>query len=401
MFKKIFLITACCVVVIPEKSYSLNNHETAALVVTSVAGIGTLAYYMKRESNSSVIARAKASIQMHQNILANTQNHLMQKAAMKIPYMLINGQKEYSFARDAYESELLTFQKELECIYKTLCARYNSYVKPWNWSIEMKEELGEVKSILNYINQLLYNYTLHHIISFQITCSKSIGTTIQPFESQNIKDIVGVLQQKRIIKAEIENILSLSSVLQSELSQRTSGLDIAKRDMSMESSFNTLVAQARFIDMILKYSECILNMNTEESLAKEARKLIGTASLYPIKDFVAMVDRDICNLTYKQRASEVYVQTGIELLKEMKNLILVSSEYVIERRAYEAYMEQIRQTKAAMHAARAARESVDAARRQAWAAEESNRIARERNRIEQEHNNIQHDNRDNKNNDRW
>lgn len=385
MMKKIFLMTVYCAIAIPK--INTKNDNSATAIVACAGVLGTAVYWATRESNDSVITRAQLCIKQNQLLLENIANYISKKDINRFS-----------------EAELLAFQVELRSIYQILSVRYNSYMKPWNWSFAMKEALVNTKNVLESINLCLYRYTIERIHDFQFNSGRFLDPIIAAFRSQDTYNIIVVLQQNRMIKLELEQYLQISSALNTELLHRGSTLSFTQKDIHAENIFNIYIQQLSFLNIVLKYADCILKMDQEEKLTREARKIIGSSSSYPIKDFVAIVEQDIYALKRMATGTEFYVNTGIELLIEIKKMLLASNEYAVERRAYEAYLEQKRLTEAAIRSARAAQESAEAALHQARIAEERNRIERERNRIEQERNNIernkQRDSRNN-NDDRW
>lgn len=406
MFKKILLMTVLCHIVMPEKAYSSSSEKEAAAIIVAGAGVlGTIVYWAQRESNDSVVARAKACIRKHQVLLENVKNSIEQKTVLTSAHITVQGlNKERSLVLGAYDAELLAFQQELAAIGHTLAARYNSYVKPWNWSAEMKQELDEVQSVLKYINELLYQYVITYVAEFNNTYGKLLDAHLALFLPQNNSNLINKLvQEKNTILACTDKLLLNSSVINSVLSSRSSKLEYMQKNMHIERDFAIIQEQAQFLNIVLKYSDHVININQEAALVKEVRKLMGTNSSYPIKDFIYRLECDISILDRMEIASAQYVYAGKILLRELKNALLVTNEYIAERRAYELYLEQQRQTRAAQEAALAAQQAAWASQQTVWATQERNRIERERNRIAQERNNIERSKQQNNNDDnnRW
>lgn len=427
MIKKIFLTTVFCAVAIPEKINTQNDNAVAAIVVGAGA-LGTALYWATRESNDSVMARARQLLDQNNLLLKQVDTCLHQECDFLVSDVIV----VQNSINELY-TKLSSSYNQLSSVYSIVKNRYDSCLTPWNWSDTMLQIHNELKSVVAYneiklqelklllskvaylCNLALYQKTLQPITVF--IANNKCWLQQRIFTCESMYDLEQIFSQKKLIQKDLHKFFANYKPLNDELKQIVYSLHQSDRNSQIEREFNLLYEQALFLDYILKYSDCIININNETTLIRQARKVIG-ASSYPINDFVNQLGSDINNLLKASLVlHEGYAQFCIEILIDLKNTAIASNEYIIERRAYEIYLEQRRQAEAAQKAAQAAQEAADAAQRQARsaqeasdaayrqarAAEEQNRLKKEENRINQERNNIERNKQQNNrnNNDRW
>jgi hypothetical protein len=251
----------------------------------------------------------------------------------------------------------------------------------------MGNAISDIKNVIKNIDQLLYGCTLQRVIGFNTICGKFVNDIILSFE---LKGIVSILIEEKIKKDEIEEFLRLANILTTELSERSSRVHDydTYETKKNRNDLEILIEQAQFLDIMCNYGSLILNMQTKEKLIA-ATKNFNWDSTYLLLDLFKHINNDINKVKSMHILSKSYVQNGIRLLGQVNIMLASSDEYRIERRAYDSYLEQKRQTEAAQknavaseRQAKATQEAVYAAERQARAAEERNRIERERNELE-------------------
>ncbi len=432
MFKKIFLITSLFITFSPEKTYSLNNQETAAIIIG--AGVIGTTICCARETNDSLIFKARELIHAQTSLSQETEPCLNQEL------LCMNSDITAAEKMLAHKvAQLSVLQEKLSEIYNVIKGRYNSYVTPWNWTEKMFAIMHESKSAMDsnqkqtksvnnllqkivYLRNLqLYQKILQYIINFIQEYHDSLEQKFICCESDN--RLLSLFNQKKSIERELNQFFAKHKILQSEW-QKSSNLNFSDRNIEIETEVSVLFQKAVLVNTILKYSNCIVSAENNTNLIFEIRKKMGTASSYPIKDFISLIEHEIENL-YKLSLISTACSTEfcIEILQNLKNTVIASNDYIAERRAYEIYLEQQRQVEAAMRAAKAAedaaqaaknqaraiQETADATFRQARAIEEQNRLKKEENRINEERNTIERNkhqnnrsNNDNRNNnDRW
>ncbi len=428
MMKKIFLMTVFFAVATPEKINTRNDNQAAAVLV-GAGVLGTALCWAMRESNSSVVARANQLLEQNNELLKEVDDYLSQEYNI-LTLDIVLAKNNINFLAD----KLSTLSHQLSSVYSTIKNRHDSSLAPWNWSQAMLQARNKLESVVADTEIKLQKLTLlldeitysHKVILYQalvqdmaafMASNKNLVQQIV-VASETIYGLEQVFSQKKLIQKDLNKFFENYKSLDGALRQRVYSLNPSDRNQQLEKEFNVAYQQTLFLNEILKYSDCIININNETALIRQARKAIG-ASSYPIKDFVNKLGSDINDLLNASLVlRDGYAQFCIETLQDLKNTIIASNEYVAERHAYEIYLEQRRQVEAAAKVAQAAQEAADAAQRQARAAEESadaayrqaraaeeqNRLKKEENRIKQERNNIernkqQQDNRNN--NDRW
>lgn len=441
MFKKIVLMSILSALATPEKAHSLDDKETVTAVMVCAGALGTIVYWANRESNDSLIARAK--------LLIEENRQLCNQAEMYVNQNFNFSSSDLNPLQDnlnSFQTKLLVVNNQLKSIYTILNDRYNSSLTPWNWSDKMLQASSKVKAALEVnkvanisVQGLLgrVNY-LHCLKTYQYALGAANGFVV---ENRNIwqqkislfgaiNSLQELCESKEAIKAaqiELDQFFAKYKELDAQLKKIVYSLHMQDRNIHIETDFSILGQQAeslshilnqhsKFLNMYLKYKACLTHMNSEYLLIKEARKIVGGSS-YPLKDFIVQLDHEINVLKSMNTKVTVYAQIVIDSLIEIRNTLIASNEYITELRSYEVYLEQKRQAEAAIRAARAAeeaanaarhqaqaaQEAADTARRQARAAEEQNRLKKEQNRIDQERNDLERrKQRDNRNNDnRW
>lgn len=420
-------MTAFCAVATPEKINTKNDNQAAAFIAG--AGIlGTAVYWATRESNDSVTARARALLAQNNVLIQEADTYLSQESNF-----LTSDLVAVQNSVDTLRVKLSLSYDQLLSVYSAIKARYDSSLTPWNWSDAMLQMCKELKPVIEY-NEIKLQEIKLLLSKITYVCNLALyqkalqSTTIfiadnkyflqqRVFACETIHGLQQILIQKRLIQKDLQQFFADYKNLNIELDKRGSCLNLSDRNKPVEREFRILYEQALFLHQILKYSDCIVHLNNESMLIREARKVVG-ASSYPIKDFVSVLGSDISGLLAASLvAHEPYAQFCLEILQDLKATVIASNEYIAERRAYELYLEQKRQAQAAEKAAcaaqeaadaaqrqaRAAKEAAEAAQRQARAAEEQNRLKKEENRINQERNNAERNKQQNNknNNDRW
>jgi hypothetical protein len=429
MIKKILLMTVFLTVATPEKINTRNDDaQTAAIVVGAVGLVGTAAYWAMRESNASVVARAKDLVEQHNLLLARVDACLQQEYDFLVSDVIVEQANI-----NTLHNQLLASYNQLLAVFGKINARYSSSLTPWNWSKAMLEmrntlkplitnteiKIQELKLLLDtttYLCKLAsYKKALQPIVVFIANNKPLLQQRV--FACDSMQGLEMIFGQKKSIQKDLNHFFDRYKDLDNELEQVEYSIHQTDRDSQTEREFAILCQQALFLYYIVKYSDCIVHINNEAVLIREARKVIGAAS-YPVKDFVDGLKHDINKLLDSSMVSfDEYAQFCVDVLQDLKNTIVASNEYIAERRAHEIYLEQKRQAEAAAKAAQAAQEAADAARRQARAAqeaadaasrqaraaEEQNRLKIEENRISQERNNIERNNQqaNRNNNNRW
>lgn len=449
MLKKIILMSVFCIFAVSEKVYSLDNKEIFTSVMVGAGALGTIIYWANRESNDCLAARAELLVEKNKKLCNQAEMYAIQNSNF-IPSSLDVLQSELQ----DFQKELLLLNNQLGSVSRILNDRYNSFLTPWNWSDKILQVSNTVKTafeinektnisiqeLLGRVNYLYclktYQSLLETVKEFVVKNREVWQQKLSVFQSINsLQELCESKEKIKIAKADSEQFFTTYTCLDTKLKQIIYSLNMQDRNISIESDFRVLGQQlkslsdilsqhTKFLNIYLKYKECITHIASEHLLIKDARKIVGGSS-YPLKDFINMLNFDFNNLKNICVQETVYKETILELLQEVKDAIIVSSEYVLDVRAYEMYLQQKRQieieeanienakrqARAAQEAAYAAQQAADAAQRQARATEEQNRLQREQNRlkeeqnrIEQERNNIerqkQQDARNN-NNNRW
>jgi hypothetical protein len=378
-----FLFSYECHPVSYRKTYGSDSYGNNSVVITlaGIGALGTAVYWMKRETNESIILRSKRLISEGYELVEQVET-----------YFYSQGKIAQECACRLLENKLLVMADKINPLYGTVSSRYRSYVAFWNWTDKMKEVFQDFNKLSKKINENLYAFSLKKAFEFVQQYQQPIFYKTESFADDTALN--QFLIQAKILNKEFFEINKKGKLIKSELSARASSLDFVDKKTALD--LDEIINQIDFMQTVLKYSEYILLVDNSEILMKNVRKKSGAESAYPIKDFVTKLKHDIKNLKRANNMYEFYVGKGIELLENVLEEIVCTKEYSRELQMYELYIEEQRKARAAeAHAkaaqaqAHAAHEQAHAEHRQADALREQNRIQKERNRIERERNDIE------------
>lgn len=111
--------------------------------VTAISGtvLGTTAYWAFRESNEAKIQRVH---RLYYFYTGNLHEQLASITTLQdMIYFLSHSIK--------FKKEVLVFSDFVHQLYREMSARYTSWLKPWNWSQEMKREYERIKELHNVL----------------------------------------------------------------------------------------------------------------------------------------------------------------------------------------------------------------------------------------------------------
>jgi hypothetical protein len=374
MVKKIFLATIFSIMSYESKPMLETRNEKIAAAVIGAGTVGTAIYLLKRETNDSVAARSKRLISESYELIAQCEK-----------YFYSNSKTADDCACVLLENRLLGMKDKVFGLSSVVRSRYESYVAFWNWTDQMKELHQDFKKLSKKINENLYGFSFKKAAAFISKYQTLVENNVELFADN--KALTQLLEETKYIKKDIFEMVQKGKAIQPELASRSSALDFV--DKKTEIELGLILEKLFFMQTVIKYGDCILSINSEDILARSARKVVGPSSSYPIKDCVGMLRADIQHLQTMQIRFEFYVQNCTEILKNVLEEIVASREYAQERQAYERHLEEQRKVQAAEAQAAAAQAQARAARAQADAMYEQNRIQKERNCIEHERNNIE------------
>ncbi len=382
MFKKtftmaiFFLISYECNPVFYKKTYENDScgKNSVAITLAGIGALGTAVYWLKRETNESIILRSRRLISEAYELVEQGEK-----------YFYSQSKTAHECACTLLENKLLVMADKINPVYVTISSRYGSYLAFWNWTSEMKEVVQEFKKLSKKINEILYAFSLKKAFEFVQLYQQVILYKTELFADD--KALHELLVQAKVLNKEFFEINKKGKLIKSELSARSLSLDFVDKKTALD--LDEILSQIDFMQTVLRYSDCILLVNNSEILIKNVRKKVGAESTYPIKDFVNTLKHDIQSLKRLNNMYELYVIKGIELLENVLEEVVCTKEYSKELQMYELYLEEQRKARAAEAHAKAAQSQAYAEHRQADALKEQNRIQRERNRIERERNDIE------------
>lgn len=382
MFKKtftmaIFFLTSYeCNPVFYKKTYENDScgKNSVAITLAGIGALGTAVYWLKRETNESIILRSRRLISEAYELVEQGEK-----------YFYSQSKTAHECACTLLENKLLVMADKINPVYVTISSRYGSYLAFWNWTSEMKEVVQEFKKLSKKINEILYAFSLKKAFEFVQLYQQVILYKTELFADD--KALHELLVQAKVLNKEFFEINKKGKLIKSELSARSLSLDFVDKKTALD--LDEILSQIDFMQTVLRYSDCILLVNNSEILIKNVRKKVGAESTYPIKDFVNTLKHDIQSLKRLNNMYELYVIKGIELLENVLEEVVCTKEYSKELQMYELYLEEQRKARAAEAHAKAAQSQAYAEHRQADALKEQNRIQRERNRIERERNDIE------------
>lgn len=119
-----------------------NNANIVSLVAATaavVAGIGV--YCAVRESNQAKIVREQVLLQTYKMTMQEDLSHLATWQDMQT----------YIGLSHVFQKKHQDFFNCVARSYAEIYARYNCWVKPWNWTKEMKKAFEEIESLYNII----------------------------------------------------------------------------------------------------------------------------------------------------------------------------------------------------------------------------------------------------------
>lgn len=134
MFKKLMFILAAT---FGFSSADENTAQTLALVAGATAVVGTTVYWSMRESNDEKIERVHDWMTYYSGNL----HHDLAKITN------MNDMQEFANQSLKFKKEIAVFCKGVHQSYAEMNARYNSWVKPWNWSSKMKTAYRHIKEL--------------------------------------------------------------------------------------------------------------------------------------------------------------------------------------------------------------------------------------------------------------
>jgi len=350
----------CALVVCVGVPVKANNNEPM-LAGAVLAAVGAVAYMSCRESNASKITRA-------QNMV-NTYRGQVEQALSLCAHSGIKDMNSRLTVKNTgtLRIDMVSMQNELLRMRNDLEARY---WYPWNRTSQMQDTCAQVRHLMVQMKVAFLLLTAREAQGILDTYGVRVDYILDLLQYPS--RFYETLKNIGSLKKELQEIMPVVRCLQKDLTTQAC-LTESPRGQSYEM---TLTKAGRALDdfipkvdlllIVLKYTNCFVPNISEDALVKAARVICGKESSYPVMYVVDQLGNDIARIN-KMMTYVSCEQICLDMLDNVRTLLMQSEQQAIERQAYENYLQQQRLAAAAEAQARAAKAQADAAQAQAYA----------------------------------